>query len=92
MPNNITIPKSAPKVAPAAAMPGCGGTKQCTPYKEVAKHMVIRGIPKLVRRTSDCFNPLRMMKPESQKMGKPTKNPVMESAAGARFSPTFPRM
>ena len=47
-------------------------------------------MPKAVRRTRDCLSPLRMMNPESQKIGSPTKKPVMDRAAGARFSPTRP--
>ncbi len=41
---------------------------------------------------SDRFNPLSTINPESQKMGSPVMNPVMEIAAGAFRFPVFLRM
>ena len=44
------------------------------------------------RLPNDFASPLRMINPESQKIGNPVRNPVIPRAAGLLFSPVFERI
>jgi len=86
-PRSIAFPKSTFMVAAAAEMPGCGGTKQCTMYKADAKQST--NVKRIVGVCCPIIStkPINTTKPESQKMGKPTANPVINMAIGAPLSP-----
>lgn len=89
VPKSMAFPKSTFMVAAAADMPGCGGTRQCTAYKAVAKHTTNCTCIPLVRCTSDSTKPINTINPESQKMGSPMRKPMSVTASGVFFSPVF---
>jgi hypothetical protein len=58
----------------------------------VARTVAIKGIAIPDFRLNDFESPLRIMNPESQKIGIPVMNPVIPRAAALLFSPVFERI
>jgi len=52
----------------------------------------MKGMDSLERELRDFDNPLRIIYPALQKIGRPVINPVIPRAAAVRFSPVFDRM
>ena len=89
IPTTTRYPIFAPKIPAAANAPGCGGIRQCTEYKDVARTVAIKGIAILDLLLNDFASPLKIINPESQKIGKPVIKPVIPSAAALLFSPVL---
>jgi hypothetical protein len=76
----------------AAKAPGCGGIRQCTEYREVARTVAIKGIGSFDFALKDFARPLNIINAESQNIGKPVINPVIPRAWALLFSPVFDRI
>lgn len=62
--------------------------RQCTAYKPDASEMLMVAAAIPVLFIKDLLIPFKTIYPESQKMGSPTINPVIDKASEDLFSPT----
>ena len=58
----------------------------------MARTVAMKGIAIPDLRLNDLASPLSIMKPESQKIGRPVINPVIPIAAGLLFSPVIDKI
>ena len=66
--------------------------RQCTEYSEVASTVAMNGIAIFDLELKDFARPLRIMNPESQKIGNPVIKPVIARAEALLLSPVFERI
>ena len=66
--------------------------RQWTEYSEVASTVAMNGIAIFDLALKDFARPLKIMNPESQKIGNPVIKPVIARAEALLLSPVFERI
>ncbi len=92
IPNNTNLPIFTCRIPAAASAPGCVGTRQCTANKALPNMVAMLTRETLELALKDLASPLKIIKPESQKMVRPATNPVVPRAAAACFCPVLDKI